>query len=814
MHEIYDTEAHSDQPRTFNGDLAALPAALLPLTDHRRWVVWKWEKTKSGNWTKPPYRADDPRKKARSNEPSTWSTYAAAVAAFKAGRADGIGYMMSYADGQPNGTGALDLDKCRDPVTGELKPWAQELIDETSSYVETTPSGTGLRIIGSVEGDYLDNPFTAPDGGEIELYRSATRFITITGLQVGDCVELQNIDELIDRTHEKFAGQAAPRGRIRPRTSRRKVREKPIPASLLALCDGHWGKGISTDPDDLVDFDLYVRAINLIPNPDLPWKEWKKVIMAIWAAFLGNDDGLAAAHAWSRKSDKYDAAGTDQAWDEITGSPPLDRGPGFPKIDAGTLIWLADQASPGWRKAEFDISAEQWAATNADQTSTQTVSGDSADAKADGPSDAKTPEQPADAWPTMGTAAYHGIIGEVVNTIEPESEADPVAILIQLLVAVGNIIGRQAYYQVESDRHHPNLFAAAVGDTSKARKGTSWGRVKDICFHIDKEWVLHRIGSGLSSGEGLIHQVRDPVAKPDKDGEMIVTDAGVSDKRFMALEAELSGLLKVMQRSGNIISPLFRQAWDGGNLQTLTRNNALKATAPHVSTIGHITIEELRSCLTLTDAASGFANRFLFFLVRRSKELPMGGNLDERVIIGLGRKIGTALINLYTHRTSKGIDSIRVRFSPEGEARWREAYGHLTKGHPGLFGAVTARGEAQVIRIALVYAIVDKSQVIDLPHVEAGLAVWNYCERSAKHIFGEMLGDNVADTILAGLKQVYPGGMSRTEIYRDLFGGNGRANAIAAALGRLKALGLVRSDVVKNPGILARPTEVWTYTPS
>ena len=81
----------------------------------------------------------------------------------------------------------------------------------------------------------------------------------------------------------------------------RRVREKPIPASLLALCDGHWGKGVSTDKDDFPEFDLYVKAISLIANPDLPWKEWKTVIMAIWATFVGNADGLAAAHALSRK---------------------------------------------------------------------------------------------------------------------------------------------------------------------------------------------------------------------------------------------------------------------------------------------------------------------------------------------------------------------------------------------------------------------------------------------------------------------------------------------------------------------------------
>src|SRR5262249_27198065 len=83
-------------------------------------------------------------------------------------------------------------------------------------------------------------------------------------------------------------------------------------------------------------------------------------------------------------------------------------------------------------------------------------------------------------WPTMDGAAYHGLAGDVVRTIAPHTEADPVAILIQFLALAGNAMGRTAYYLVEDDRHHTNLFAVLVGESSKARKGTSLGRVRAI----------------------------------------------------------------------------------------------------------------------------------------------------------------------------------------------------------------------------------------------------------------------------------------------------------------------------------------------
>ena len=83
-------------------------------------------------------------------------------------------------------------------------------------------------------------------------------------------------------------------------------------------------------------------------------------------------------------------------------------------------------------------------------------------------------------WPTLGAAAYHGLAGEVVNTMAPQTEADPVALLLQFLIYGGNAIGRGPYFQVGKDRHYTNLFGLLVGDTAKARKGLSAGHIRDF----------------------------------------------------------------------------------------------------------------------------------------------------------------------------------------------------------------------------------------------------------------------------------------------------------------------------------------------
>jgi hypothetical protein len=373
----------------------------------------------------------------------------------------------------------------------------------------------------------------------------------------------------------------------------------------------------------------------------------------------------------------------------------------------------------------------------------------------------------------MAEAAYYGLAGKIVRTIEPHSEADPVALLLQLLTLVGNAIGPTSYWQVESDRHHANLFAVLVGTSSKGRKGTSFGRVRAVIKVADEAWADDQIKGGLSSGEGLINEVRDERKEWDKKEKRFeVVDPGVTDKRLMVVEPEFAGLLSVAERHGNTISPLIRRAWDGDKLQTITKGSPLCATGAHISIVGHITEDELRARITRTDLANGFANRFLFALVKRSRELPFGGDDIDNEIIDLGM----ALRGVVERARRVG----RIDMSDGARREWRAIYGALTAEQPGLLGAITARADAQTRRLAMLYALLDgKDEVAEL-HLQAALAVWEYCEASAAHIFGDSLGDPVADDILRALKQAGAEGMSRTAI-SNLFGRNQSASRIGAA---------------------------------
>src|SRR5215831_2052906 len=112
-------------------------------------------------------------------------------------------------------------------------------------------------------------------------------------------------------------------------------------------------------------------------------------------------------------------------------------------------------------------------------------------------------DEGGDGWPRLDSAALYGVAGDIVRKIEPHTEADSVAVLVQLLCAFGSAAGRNAYFQVEADRHYPNIYAVLVGASSKARKGTSKGIVLSLLHSVNPLWETNCVKGGLSSGEGL-----------------------------------------------------------------------------------------------------------------------------------------------------------------------------------------------------------------------------------------------------------------------------------------------------------------------
>jgi hypothetical protein len=281
--------------------------------------------------------------------------------------------------------------------------------------------------------------------------------------------------------------------------------------------------------------------------------------------------------------------------------------------------------------------------------------------------------------------------------------------------------------------------------------------------------------------------------------ETVIADAGVQDKRLLIVETEFSSTLKVADRKGNTLTGVVRQAWDTGALRLITKTNPAKSSDAHISIVGHIPEDELLRAMNCTELGNGFANRFLWACVKRSKLLPDGGAIQPEKLDTIVQSVRAAL-----EFARNGRELVRDR---EARDIWYTIYEALSARKPGLLGAVLSRAEAQVTRLWLIYALLDRSSVIEPEHLNAALAVWEYCEASVAYVFGEAIGDPAADAILDCLRRS-PEGLTRTEI-SALFGRNLDRYAIHSALDSLARRSLIER---LREGTIGRPVERWFAT--
>jgi hypothetical protein len=388
----------------------------------------------------------------------------------------------------------------------------------------------------------------------------------------------------------------------------------------------------------------------------------------------------------------------------------------------------------------------------------------------------------AKSLPRISDAAWHGPIGEAVAEIAPATEADPVAILVSTLALFGAVIGDRPHVRVGGVRHPARLWPLIVGRTAAGRKGTSWAESRNFVSSFSSSYCRDRIISGLSSGEGLIAALTGDEESKAPDGLLTV------------VEPEFVRVLAAAKREGNTLSPVLRSLWDDGQAAILTRTAPLSCAGSHVTLIAHVTPRELRMRLGENDIAGGTVNRLLPVLTERSQLLPHEparaelGHLSARLADALDRAKGTN----------------EVRRTKESDDLWTHAYAALADDEPdGMLGAVLARGPAYTMRLALTYALADGSRAITVEHLTAALAVWQYAADSSRLLFGDLSGSSDLDRLCDFLARS-PGGRTKTEITRDCFKGNVKADAIDMMLDALEKAGDIAQETAK--GAKGRPT--------
>ena len=402
--------------------------------------------------------------------------------------------------------------------------------------------------------------------------------------------------------------------------------------------------------------------------------------------------------------------------------------------------------------------------------------------------------------PKLNNKALYGLAGYFVALATDKSEADPAAVLITFLTRFAVECDSSPYLMIGDSKHYARIFSIIVGASSKARKGTS-GKPVGRLFEFPKECsqynhVIAKSTPGpLSSGEGIIYAVRDKKEEWNaREGKYQIEDPGVEDKRLFIHDEEFASALSCTKREGNILSTIVRCAWDNGSIAPLTKTSKISTTNAHIGICSHITQYELDKKMNDTEAFNGFANRFLWCHSHREKLVPFPEPIPDEEIQYMQKVL------LETFSKVQNIE--RMAIDDKAKEFWIDIYPELSREHPGLAGTIINRAEAQVIRLSMIYALLDGNNQIGEEHLKAALSLWEYCKKSAQIIFSNRYINPLSQRILLALES---GPKSTTELF-DCFSRRKTRNELHRALAELISNGEVMKKKNNTSG---RPKDIY-----
>lgn len=324
---------------------------------------------------------------------------------------------------------------------------------------------------------------------------------------------------------------------------------------------------------------------------------------------------------------------------------------------------------------------------------------------------------------------FYGLAGEVGLEAAQGTEVNPVAAMGYYMTMLSAAVGRDLYLSVGNTFHHCRLFMCHVGRTSRGRKGDAQGAGKRIRGAIDNvgDELGHHHSGGLSSREGLAGAIQDSKGEDHA--------SGTDDKRLFVVESEFSNTLSQGGREGNTLTAALRDAWDGSDIKPLVKHSPTHCTAPHVAIWANITPRELKAMMTERDVSNGFLNRFLFVWAERTGLVPIPQRMSDALVKALAAR------TLRVVRWARGNypasqNSRRMVLSPAAETLYKRMYPKLCESNaPERVATLLERAAPYTLRLAMLFAITDETQEIDVKHLQAALAWIAYCSESVTYIF-------------------------------------------------------------------------------
>jgi hypothetical protein len=247
-------------------------------------------------------------------------------------------------------------------------------------------------------------------------------------------------------------------------------------------------------------------------------------------------------------------------------------------------------------------------------------------------------------------------------------------------------------------------------------------------------------------------------------------------------------------RTGNTLTEIFRKSWDSPRkLRNSNKNSPLVVTDPHISLIGHTNKEELLLTLADVELSNGFANRILWCASERQQLKPHAQHLDWRQHPNLVAH----LKDVFKQRFANTDEPFQFKRTNQAESLWKELYLKLNdQKHVGFIDGVLVRDTSHLLKLALIYAILDQVDYIDTVHLQAALALCDYSQATARWLFTERTGNKLANTIFWALCR-NPEGMTRDMIIDDVCYRNTPKIQLDQALESLSKNDMVRMELIK-----------------
>ncbi|MFM9881116.1 MAG: DUF3987 domain-containing protein, partial [Burkholderiaceae bacterium] len=336
--------------------------------------------------------------------------------------------------------------------------------------------------------------------------------------------------------------------------------------------------------------------------------------------------------------------------------------------------------------------------------------------------------------PNPHSDCLYGLVGDIARAGSANTEANPYAIAASALAYLGVAVGRGPFMPIGDDWNHARLFFVHVGRSSRGRKGTSKklviNRIAKAVAALDQHLAPQIHTGGLSTREGLALMIHDGWTQGKEEV------LPIEDKRLLAVESEFANILHQTKRDGNTLTTALRDAWDGTCIKPAIKSSRVWASNPHIGVLADITPSELRALMAARELTNGFANRFIFFWAEGSVVNPFPQHTPQPMIDGFAQRIADILRFAGADR-HVDRDVSRMGFSSaaaslyaklyRGELRDRSAGEHIT--------ALLERRAPTLLRLAMVFALTDKSLTIEVEHLTAAMAWVRYWVDSVKFIF-------------------------------------------------------------------------------